>query len=67
MRRKIFSSFTIRKRLPIRVFGSTIYQTIRIPVDPVLGTVFMIAEYFLEKFSRPAPPDRQIDTNNEGE
>ncbi len=67
MRHKIFSSFTIRKRLPIRVFGSTIYQTIRIPVDPVLGTVIMVAEYFLEKFSRPAPPDRQIDVDDEKE
>lgn len=45
MRRKISAGFTIRKRLPIRVFGSTIYETIRIPISPVMAAAIMVIEY----------------------
>lgn len=61
MRKKIFSSFSIRKRLPIRIFGSTVYETIRIPVNPMLAIVVMIAEYMLGKPSDSKGNDKQID------
>lgn len=59
MQRRIQSSFSIRKRLPVRLFGSNIYETIRIPINPILAFIIMIAEWFL------APDEEQDRKRNE--
>lgn len=65
MSRRIFSSFSIRKRLPIKIFGSTVYETIRIPVNPLLALLIMVAEWLIG--NAQTPTDRQIDQDNNQE
>lgn len=47
--------------MPIRIFGSTVYETIRIPVNPMLAIVVMIAEYMFGRPSDSKGNDKQID------
>lgn len=62
-RRRISASFSIRKRLPIRIFGSTIYETICIPLNPVTALLIMAGGYLLGK-SEPKPGKHNlIDTD----
>lgn len=61
MKRRIFAGFTIRKRLPIRIFGSTIYETIRIPISPAFAFLVMVAEWLLGR----ATDNHQNDSSEE--
>lgn len=50
--RRITANFSIRKRLPFKLFGANVSEIIRIPVNPLVALGAMVLENIWHKPKR---------------